>query len=241
MTNKDLLVLEKLQEIDCKVDEEAQKLKEIPARVNELREDVNRVRELLNRERERLTELEKWRTDHERDVTLQTELLAKSKNKQAQGRNERELKAAQREIETIRKAMQDREGEILEVMEAIEQFKKAIAEHEKEFGDLELHLRAEEKEAEQRMAEVEQLIATKRGGRESVLREIPKPILSIYERIRRRGGLVLVEVKDDHCSGCNMQVEPQRLIELHKGDKIIQCQWCHSILYFKGEQTCTAL
>ncbi len=237
MINKDLITLEKLQEIDCEVNEEAAKLKEIPAKVNELRSDVNRVRDLLDRERQRLSELETWHTDHEREVGLQNDLLAKSKNKAAQGRNERELKAAQREMEVIRKAMQDRETEILELMQAIEQFRGAIAEHEKEFADLEEHLRTEEREAETRMAEVESRIAARRGGREAILKDIPPPLRSIYERIGRRVDRVLVEVNGDHCTGCHMQVEPQRLIEIQKGEKIIQCQLCNRILFIRNDRS----
>ncbi len=233
MMNKELVALERLQRIDIQVDEETRKLREIPARVEEMRHDVEHVGNMLKREKDRVEEMEKWRVDHEKEVALQNELLTKAKNKLQQSRNEREHKAAQREIETIRKAMQDREGEILDLMEAIEQFKKSAEEHGSEFEELKTHLEKEETEAETSMAEMEKIIEAKRSGREDVIKDVPKKILCMYERIQNRMGTALVEAKDGSCSGCNMAVEPQRLIELQKGQKLIQCAICNRILYIK--------
>jgi len=238
-TNKDLQALEKLQQIDVRVDEESQALEEIPARLDELRKDVERVGSLLESEKERLAEMEKWHRDQEREIELQGELLAKAKNKMQQARNEREHKAAQREIETIRKATQDREEELLGLMDTIEQGRKTVKEHEEEFVSLQSHLEQEEKEARKQLDAVKKKIDKARTGREDIVKQISSPVVSLYERIQKRLGMALVEVQDDHCTGCNMQVEPQRLIELRKGTRLIQCPLCNRILFFKenGENT----
>jgi len=134
----DLAALEELQSLDLEILEQKNELEEIPRNLEEMRADVDRIRELLERERQRLEEAEQWRIDRETQVVLHNELLNKSKAKLQAARNEKENKAAQREIDSIRKTIQEREEEAIKVMEAIDQYRGAIAEHEQEFSELEI-------------------------------------------------------------------------------------------------------
>ena len=228
-----LAALEELQRLDLDNLELRKELASIPESVEEMRGDVARVGALLDREKERLAEAEQWRSDREKEIALQNDLMGKSKAKLQAARNEKESKAAQREIDTIRKTIQEREKEAIEVMEAIEQYRRAIDEHTGEFEELEQHLAASEKEAEGRLAEVRERMGRFESQREELKARVPERLLRLYERIHKRLGMAVAEVTDGFCTGCNMEMMPQAFIELQRGDKLIQCANCHRILVFK--------
>lgn len=231
----ELVLLEELQVVDLKVWEYRTELEAIPKGIEEMRTDVNRVREILERENTRLMEAEQWKSDREKEIVLHNELLSKSKAKLMSARNERENKAAQREIDSVRKTIQEREEEALKIMEAIEQYRVAINEHTKEFAELEQLLNASEDEGRARMAEVKIKIDETESHRRELVQQISRKVLNLYERIHRRLGRAVVEAIDGHCAGCNMELPPQMYNELHRGDSIYQCPSCFRLLVYKGK------
>ena len=229
-----LAALEELQNLDLENLTLREELTNIPQNIEEMREDVEKVGEILERERERLSEAESWRRDREREIELQNDLLMKSKAKLQSARNEKENKAAQREIDTIRRTIQEREKEALEVLEAIDQYRAAIDEHTAEFAELQGHLTATEEEGARRMAEVEQQLGETDARRRELAERVPRDLLRLYERIHKRLGRAMVEAVDGHCTGCNMELLPQTYNELQRGDKLFNCPNCFRILVFKG-------
>jgi len=236
----ELVALQELQRLDLENLELRKQLTAIPEELDTLRSDVARVSELLDRERQRLAETEKWRSDRERDVLLKNELMMKSKAKLQSARNEKESKAAQREIDAIRKSIQDCEQEALEGMEVIEQYRKAIAEHGAEFGELERHLALREQEAKDQMAGIEGHLEAWESRRSELTKQVSLPLLGKYERIHKRMGLAVVEVQGGFCKGCNMELLPQAYIELQRGGRLIQCTNCNRILFLLGEPPASA-
>jgi len=233
----DLAALEELQNLDLENLELRNELGSIPETIEETRSNVSHIAEILERERQRLKESEEWRQDREREVSLQNEMLTKSKAKLQAARNEKENKAAQREIDTIRKIIQEREKEAIEVMEAIEQYRVAIEEHTREFGELEAHLKATEEEGKARVDQVEKKIGETASLRAELASKVPRQLLGKYERIHKRLGVALVEVVDGGCTGCNMHLPPQMYNELQRGDQIFNCPQCYRILVYNKKDS----
>jgi uncharacterized protein len=232
----ELAALEELQALDLETLELHNELKSIPENLEAMKEDVNHIASLLEREKERLKEAEEWRLEREKDIASQNIMLGKSKTKLQSVRNEKEQKAAQREIDTIRKTIQEREEEALKVMEAIEQYRAAIDNHTEEFAELEKHLTESQKEAEARMADLESAVAKVSSRRSEITARIPKDMLRLYERIHKRLGRAVVEAVDGCCQGCNMEILAQTYNELQRGDKMYQCANCFRILIFKPKE-----
>ena len=57
--------------------------------------------------------------------------------------------------------------------------------------------------------------------------------MSKYERLRKKfpSGDVLVPMKDEVCTGCNMHLRPQIVNEILQGHKIHSCQHCGRLLF----------
>lgn len=231
-----LAALEELQVLDLENLKFHNELTEIPTNLKTMQGDVAHVGELLGREKDRLKEAELLHKQREKDIALQNELLAKSKAKLQSARNERENKAAQREIDDVRRNIQEREDETLKLMEAIEQYREAIEVHSKEFADLEEHLRVTEAEGKERMALMEAEIAKTADHRKALSARVPAQMLRLYERIRKRLGRAVVEAVDGKCLGCNLGILAQQFIELQRCEKLIQCPNCFRILVYKAPQ-----
>jgi hypothetical protein len=234
---QDLAALEELQRLDLDNLELRKTLQGIPENIEETRRDVAHIGEILEKERQRLADAEAWRRERERDVAIQSDLLGKSKAKLQAARNEKENKAAQREIDTVRRTIQDREKEVLQVMEAIEQYRVAIDEHTREFGQLEEHLKGVEDEGRVRMAEVELKIGETSARRAELAARVSPPLLKQYERLHKRIGIAVVAAADGKCTGCNMNLPPQQYNELMRGDKLFTCPACVRILVYKRMAT----
>lgn len=232
----ELDALEELQSLDLKTLDIQKELKAIPENLEAMRSEVNHIATLLQKEKERLREAEEWRQERDKDIAAQNTLLSKSKTKLQTVRNEKEQKAVQREIETIRKNIQDREEDAIKMMEAVEQYRSAIEDHTREFAELESHLHASEEEAEVRIRELESVIGQGTEKRDEIASRVSQQTLRLYDRIRKRLGRAVVEAKDGFCLGCNMEILPQVYNELQRCDKIYQCANCFRILIYKPKE-----
>lgn len=230
---QELASLEALQALDLQNFNIHKELEVIPRTIKEKQQNVEFVRNLLQKEKTRLDEAEKWRADTERDIQLQNDMLSSSRNKLQSARNEKENKAAQREIDSFRKTIADREKEMLEMLEAIEQYRIAYEDHTREFAELEETLHTEEESGKERMAELNARIEESAAARQTLAAEVEGPLLRRYERIQKRLGRALVEVIDGKCTGCNITLLPQLYIELKRGEKIHACPSCTRILLYK--------
>jgi uncharacterized protein len=231
-----MAALEELQNLDLEILESRKELEEIPESLKGQRADVGRVGEMLERERARLDEAIQWRTDREKEISNSNDLLGKSKGKLQAARNEKENKAAQREIDTIRKAISDREEEVIKIMEAIEQYRAAVEVHTKEFAELEEHVKASEEEGQKRMAVLQTIVDSTAARRKQLASRVPPDMLRLYERIHKRLGRALVEAKDGKCTGCYMELMPQMYIEIQRCTRTFTCPSCFRILMFKGSE-----
>lgn len=231
----ELAALEELQSLDLEILKQRKEAGAIPENLEAMRKDVAHVGEILELEKKRLADAEEWRVEREKDITLQNELLGRSKAKLQAVRNEKESKAAQREIEVIRKTIQEREEEAIKVLEAIEQYRIAISKHSAEFGELEKHLAESEEVGKMRMGEIEMNIGKTAERREELASRVSQKTYRLYQRIHNRLGQAVVEALEGHCTGCNIDILPQMYNELQRCDKMYQCPNCFRILIYKKD------
>ena len=87
---------------------------------------------------------------------------------------------------------------------------------------------------ELRIKEIDGRLDVLQAQRKQVAPGIDAKVFSMYERIlKSRDGLAIVSVKDNSCSGCNMNVPPQVINLIKMYDSVITCEVCNRILYIK--------
>lgn len=227
-----LAALAKIADIDAEALKAETELREIPARTQSLREDVKKLGDLLAAERLQVADADRLLAAQEEELSNQSQSLAKSKQKGARARNLRETDAVERELETIRRLMKEREAERETLKEAIGKRRSSVDKHEKEFGELEKYAADEEKKAETRLAELEKMREAALAGRSELVPKVPADVLRRYDMIRaKRQGMGVAAIENGSCSGCFVVLAPQQVIAVQRAEEFIQCPRCVRFLY----------
>jgi predicted nucleic acid-binding Zn-ribbon protein len=227
-----LLLLTELQRHDARIQELEGMLKAFPTKLEAMNLDLKKVEAMLQRERAQLTETESWRKRQEDEMKSEEARAVQAKQRSAAVKNAKEYMANERELQATRKSAQEREEEVLKLVDAVEVAKKSIAQHEADFAALQEHVSTEEKAARDKMAEIEKQIAAERKDREVAAARVRPDVLKKYSAIRMRRGLAMAPVKNGTCQGCNMNIPPQVFNQLQRGDTIELCGTCNRIIYW---------
>ncbi|VAV83274.1 hypothetical protein MNBD_DELTA01-1510 [hydrothermal vent metagenome] len=233
-----IALLREIQRIDLLVDallkEEAQYRASLAGSGEELGGMTAEV-EVLEAEVLELTTQKKEKEDR---VRQNKERIEKDQTRLSEIKNDKQYKAVNKEISNAEKSNR------LLGME-IDALSDKLTEKENEFNEQQGRL--SEKDAalggmKEDLAGKEALWAGTREGldaeRAGIAKDIKPQIISRYERIKsRRGGIGIVNVADETCLGCYIQIPPQIYIHLLKNtSELIDCPHCHRMLYFAAEK-----
>jgi predicted nucleic acid-binding Zn-ribbon protein len=227
-----LVALAKIADIDAEALRADTELRDIPLRMGTLQGDVKKLGELLAAEKQQLLDADKLLLAQEEEISNSSQALAKSKAKGARIRNTREADAVERELETIRRVMKEREAERDTLREAINKRRNSVEKHSREFSELEKFAAEEQAKADARLAELNKVRDRILAGRGDLVPKVPADVLRRYEMIRsKRQGVGMAAVKDSTCSGCFVVLAPQQVLSIHRGEEFAQCPRCQRILY----------
>jgi len=146
----------------------------------------------------------------------------------------KELIDKQSEMDSLQKAKRTVEDHIIELMETLENKEQLAREakviwQEKE-GQKEALLTSLEKEKEDLETELKQLLFK----REETAKTLPSELLKIYENLRHyKLGKAVVEVLDNKCGVCKIEIATKKLSEVKKRQNLVYCENCGRILYWK--------
>lgn len=227
-----LKLLIEVQRHDARIQELDGMKKVWPQKLEVLHGDLKKVEALLARERSQLEESESWRRRQEGEMKDEEARVLLAKQKSSLVKNAKEMMASERELQTTRKLVQEREAEVLKLGDAVETAKKSIGQHEADFEALKKHVADEEAGAATKIAEIEAQIADERKLREVAAARVRPDVMKKYSAIRMRRGLALVPVKNGTCQGCNMNIPPQLFNTIQRGNSIELCGTCNRIIYW---------
>jgi predicted nucleic acid-binding Zn-ribbon protein len=227
-----LVALAKLGRIDASTQDLDRELKEIPKEVDALRESVSLLEGLLSKERNDLDQAQKLRD--QQDVLLKeaNDGISRAKAKGAKAKNAREAEAVERELETARRMVKEREVEREKLVAAIGSVQGSLTQHETEFAGLKEMLQQKDAEAQTRIAELEEKRTAALHGRDDLAALVPKEMLARYDAVRLRRVAGVAEVKDGICRGCRMAVRPMQYIVIQREEGIERCAHCQRYLYW---------
>ena len=224
----------RLQHVDTELNSVSSLLGTIPSRIEAIDERIKAAADIVVQSREKLTANQKRRRDLEgqvKDLKVQSGRFKRQLN---EVKTNKEYTALLKEIEeTESKAEKIEEGILNELIAADDIEKDIKAATSKQAGE-EARLKREKEAIFQEKKELEERQARLLKEREELLPRIPPDQLKLYLRISKKmGGLALSPVTDDFCSLCQMRIRPQLLNELMEMKKIILCEACGRILYWK--------
>jgi hypothetical protein len=128
------------------------------------------------------------------------------------------------------------EEEILQILEEIDEVKKDLSKREKEVTTTLEKIEREKKKIQEKMDQDDGLWKEQKERREVLSKKLESNLFKLYNTLKeKRQGVGVVNVRDETCQGCFVNIPPQMFIEVQKTNSIIRCPNCNRILYWEGD------
>jgi predicted nucleic acid-binding Zn-ribbon protein len=229
-----LNLLIQLQEIDGAIRARLEEKKKLPELLAGLERKNEANRAGLDSVREALEAAQKNKRDRDRDLEEGTQKVEKLKSRTPDIKTNKEYTALLKEIETVEQENKTIEDDILKLMEKIDAAAAEIKTAEERSTKETAAIDAERKQFEESMAKLEGDLAADNRARDEIASRIDAALLAKYQkRYAAQSGRVIVEARNESCSGCFMSIPPQIFVNVKKNAEIITCPNCQRILYFK--------
>ncbi len=146
-------------------------------------------------------------------------------------KNSREYQAVRSESNSVKQAITGVEEQLLAAMESAETLGAEVEEAKKLIERIEADAADANEKYDEICASNEAETIRLNDEERSLMEELPPDATARYKMIRsRRGGVAVVEAKDEACTACFMRVPPQVYNQLLREDNVVQCPNCHRIL-----------
>lgn len=235
-TTSELLM--QLQGLDYQLGELERSKEYLPDMINNLEGEIKAAKAALD---ETQDQLEATRLEHKRlelRVKDKTTDLERLKSQMMQVKTNKEYDAISREIDHVRNEINSAEEEILKAMETVDTLTSDVEAKQKQLEEITTTNTAQLDTITNEMNSVGDKIKIKQGERENVLVRLDKPLVAVYERVRRgKGAGAVVAVRHRACSGCFKNLPPQLVQEIRRGERVITCDSCGRILIWDNENS----
>lgn len=229
-------VLIQMQQIDDIIGEKDVIKNSLPNQLNDLKHQVDLTEKELAKA---LTELEdnvKKQKDKELEIKGNKDNIRKYENQLESIKNNKEYKALNSQISTLKEKTGNFENELLVIMDeetGIKE-KKIIAEDHK--NNAVKALTENEDRLKLEIVKVDNEIADLKAQRNKIAEQIPMALVKKYAQlIKNKNRKAVSFCAGNSCGGCGFHIRPQLLIDLRQTDKINYCENCGRIIVIKSE------
>jgi predicted nucleic acid-binding Zn-ribbon protein len=231
--NEQLRLLRELQDVDLQLKAIEADKERYPMEMKNLDEKLASEKEMSKQKRERIELLEKERRQKEGDLELEQERIKKAQSKLYDIKTNKEYQALLTEIETLKEVDSQREIEILEIMDEIDELKKEYGGVEKALLEMEERIGAEKRQLEESLGEADSALATKKRKRTMITKKLSPELMGLYRTLKEKRRTAVVPARFGTCQGCNVRIPPQMFNEVQRNEAIIVCPSCNRILYWE--------
>ena len=230
--NSQLQFLIELQKFDLRIfqiqDTQRKAPELLKAAESPLQDILNRLQALKNTGESLVTQ----QRSAERELATQEDLLHKVRSRLSELKTNKEYQAHLFEIEQSRKKKDSIEEGVLETMQRVEENTLALKELQAETDEAQKLFDSEKARLESQFSELANELSELTQQQQQVADTVEKPLLARYNRLKTmRKGYAVAEVKDGACGGCRLQLPPQLVAEVRRGDELMDCSYCHRLLF----------
>lgn len=223
-----------VQKYDMKLRDLETKYRTIPGERAKLKEEYQAAKARLAEARKSAAETDQTLKQTEADIAARNDKIRKLLTQSALVKKNDEYQAMMKDIEDTKGNISELETRVIELLDAQEAARKAVADQEREFA-------ATEKQIREELAEFEQLIETIKADAIKLKAEkkrfipcVEMNVFNAYQNILTRDkGKPVVPIVNDCCGNCSLKVTPQVINEAKKGIMVF-CDNCSHILYDPG-------
>jgi uncharacterized protein len=233
---KDMEMLQKLQNIDYDLGELERSKDYLPEMINTLEKETEGIREALKTSEKELEEQTVLHSNLELELTTLNTELTKFQKQMKEIKTNKEYDALTTEIANRKIKISSNEEEILKTLTRLDELKEQIKQYRERLEEVEKNNNTQLVGLRQQLSSIQDKVKIKEGERKNVTVRIDKKLLSTYERVRKgRGNTVMVAIRKRACGACHKSVPPQIIQEIRKGDKVYTCDNCGRMLIWTEE------
>jgi predicted nucleic acid-binding Zn-ribbon protein len=233
---KDLSLLLDLQEIDDQLGELERSKIYLPEMIENLEKELNDLSEAIENDGNSLQDCQKEQRALELEIESDKKQLEEFQKQMRVIKTNKEYDALTAEIDAKRRDISDKEEQVLALMARIDEYNEKLVEMKERLKEVEADNSEQLKLLKDQASTLEAKIDDKMQLRNSIIKDINRQVIGIYERVRRgKGGMVVVPIRKKACGGCFKQIPPQRIQEIRRGDRIFSCDSCGRIMIWTDE------
>ena len=224
----------RLQEIDSEVRKAGLFLESIPPLIEDIDRKIAESSAIAAAAKDKMAHSQKKRREIEADLKDLKAQIGKYKRQTNEVKTNKEYSALLKEIEEAESKVDSLEEGFISEMLLEDDIQKEIRAANQRLAESQDKLTREKEQVFLKKREAEERTALLESQKESLLPQLPPEQVALYLRLlRNKGGSALSPVTDDFCSMCHVRVRPQVLNELKEARKVILCENCGRILYWK--------
>jgi predicted nucleic acid-binding Zn-ribbon protein len=225
-----------LQQLDMEIRQFSLFLESIPPQIENIDLKIAESILIAAAARERMTGSQKKRRELESEVKDIKAHIGKYKRQLNEVKTNKEYTALLKEIEESEKRVDRLEEVFIAEMLLEDDIQKDIKEANQKLAETQETLSREKEAIFQKKKQAEDKIQLLNRRKADLLPTIPAAQVDLFVNIsRKKGGLVLSPVRDDFCDLCHVRIRPQVLNELLSTRKLILCENCGRILFWREQ------
>ena len=171
--------------------------------------------------------------DSENEIQVIDDRIIKSNEKLRMVKTNKEYNLFLREVDDNKKRKDARETELLEYLDEKEKMEEIVQEKEKEFHLLRDQIEAEQKDIEKKSKDDRELLDEYLARQRDIGKTLDPSLMNRFVKVSKmNNGSAVVNVKNEVCMGCFMNIPPQLYIEVQRCNSLISCPQCSRILYY---------
>jgi hypothetical protein len=232
-----LQTLIELQQHDSRIALLEAEAARLPKQIAAIQAGLAEAKKAVETLRARFDQARKNLRAQERELEVAAAKRAKSEGRLYEVKTNKEYSAVLLEIEEIKQEKAQIEEQILALMEVQERITGEIREAELSLKAREEQVRTEEAQIREKLGGVEHELAVARAKRESRVGDLPRAVLTDYDRIRKaRGGIAVATVDGTGvCGGCRVTIRPQAIQEIRAARSLMVCESCGRFLCWQDQ------
>jgi len=224
----------RLQEVDSEILKAGLFLESVPPLVESLDKKIAESAEIAAAAKDKMAQSQKKRRELEAEMKDVKAQIGKYKRQTNDVKTNKEYAALLKEIEDSEKKVENLEEAFISEMLLEDDIQKEIRAANLKLAETQDKLSREKEQVLLKKQETEARLAELESQKESLLPQLPREQVNLYLRLlENKAGSALSPVTDDYCSICHVRVRPQVLNELKEARKVILCENCGRILYWK--------
>lgn len=229
---QDIETLIKLQQAETEIIRLKEILEKFEKEKNKLGLKLKQFGMALQENKESFSKAALVCSDLEKEIQVVDDRIVKSNEKLRMVKTNKEYQLFLREVDDNKKRKDALETELIERLDEKEKIEKVVQEGEKEYQLLGAQIDSEQNDIEKKTIEDREMLDEYLKSQAKIGKTLDPSLMNRFAKISKMNqGLAVVNVKNEVCMGCFMNIPPQLYIEVQRGKSLISCPQCSRILY----------